>query len=253
MARTSSSDRSPKRTRSAKQPTGAKSTKTATNAKNAKARRAPRPRGRPARLSREAILEAGLALLERAPGEPLTLSRIADEVGAVPAALYRHVGSLDELLDGMLGLVLAGIRVEIRARASWRTRVRDWMSSVRTQLLRYPAVVPLIARRGRTSPAWLDATSVLVEVLEHAGLTGAKLARAHLWVAEATMGCVLTEVGMPYTEQVEAAARALPEMSEDARRRYGALLPHLAAIDEDAFFAFLADRTIAGVEALVGR
>jgi len=244
MARTSSRDRSPKRARSARG---------AVHATKSKAKRAARPRGRPARLSREAILEAGLALLERRPGEPLTLSRIADEVGAVPAALYRHVGSLDELLDGMLGLVLAGIRVEIRARTSWRTQVRDWMTSVRTQLRRYPAVVPLIARRGRTSPAWLDATSVLIEVLEHAGLTGAKLARAHLWVAEATMGCVLTEAGMPYTEQVEAAARALPEMSEEARRRYGALLPHLEAIDEDAIFAFLADRTIAGVEDLVRR
>jgi AcrR family transcriptional regulator len=206
-----------------------------------------RGRGRPARLSREAVLEAGLALLEREPEEPLTLSRVAEEVDAVPAALYRHVGSLDELLDGVLGLVLEGIRFEIRPRAAWRSRVRDWMTSVRTQLLRYPAVVPLIGRRGRTSPAWFDATNVLLEILEKGGLRGAQLARAYLWVAESTMGCVVNESNVPFDDQIEAARRALAEMSEDARRRHAPLLPHLAALDSDAFFAIVADHTIAAL------
>lgn len=211
-----------------------------------------RSRGRPARLSRDAIVEAGLVLLERSPDVPLTLARVAEEVGAVPAALYRHVGSLDALLDGVLGSVLGGIRLEIRARASWRSQVRDWMTSVRSQLLRYPAVVPLIGRRGRTSPAWLDATGVLVEILEGAGLRGAKLARAHLWVAESTIGCILTEASIPYPEQIEAAREALPELSDETRRRYAPLLPHLEAIDADGFFALVVDRTIAGLDDLVG-
>jgi hypothetical protein len=47
------------------------------------------------------------------------------------------------------------------------------MTSLRNHLLRYPAVLPLIGRRGRTSPAWLDAASVLIEILERAGLSGA--------------------------------------------------------------------------------
>jgi TetR/AcrR family transcriptional regulator, tetracycline repressor protein len=121
--------------------------------------------GRPARLSREAILEAALALLGREPGEPLTVARIAAQVDAVPAALYRHFASLDELLDGVLGRVLGGVELQIRRRASWREQVRDWMTSVRSQLLRYPAVLPLLGRRGRTSPAWLDVASVLIGIL----------------------------------------------------------------------------------------
>lgn len=206
-----------------------------------------RARGRPARLSREAILEAGLALLERSPDEPLTLSRVAQEVDAVPAALYRHVGSHDELLDGVLGLVLEGIRFEIRPRAAWRSQVRDWMTSVRAQLLRYPAVVPLIGRGGRTSPAFFDATSVLIDILERAGLRGAQLARAYLWVAEATMGCIVNEASVAYPEQIEGARNALPDMSADARRRHAKLLPHLAALDSEAFFALVADCTVAAL------
>jgi AcrR family transcriptional regulator len=79
-----------------------------------RAKTAKRGPGRPARLSREAILEAALALLERAPPEPLTAARIAAEVDAVPAALYRRFANLDELIDGVLGKVLGTVELDIR-------------------------------------------------------------------------------------------------------------------------------------------
>jgi TetR/AcrR family tetracycline transcriptional repressor len=212
-----------------------------------------RARGRPARLSRHAILEAGLSLLGRAPDEPLTLSRVAEEVEAVPAALYRHVGSHDELIDGVLALALEGIRFEIRRRAGWRTQVRDWMTGLRAHLLRYPAVVSLIGRRGRTSPAWFDASTVLLEILERAGLRGAALARAYLWIAESTMGAIVTEATVPFSEQIAAARNALPEMSDEARRRHAALMTHLSGIDADGFFTLFVERTIAALADLVER
>jgi TetR/AcrR family transcriptional regulator, tetracycline repressor protein len=206
-----------------------------------------RGRGRPARLSREAIVEAGLALLDREPEEPLTLLRVAGQVDAVPAALYRHVGSLDELLDGVLARVLEEVRFEIRRRASWRSQVRDWMRCMRAHLLRYPGVVRLIGRRGRTSPAWFDATSVLIEILERAGLRGATLARAYLWIAETTMGVVVNEASVPFTEQIAAAGDALADMSLEARGRHEPLMVHLGSMDAEDAFELVADRTIAAI------
>jgi AcrR family transcriptional regulator len=210
-----------------------------------------RGRGRPARLSRDSIVDAGLALLEESPNEPLTLLRVAREVDAVPAALYRHVGSLDELLDGVLARVLEGVRFEIRRRASWRTQVRDWMRCMRKHLLRYPAVVHLLGRRGRTSPAWLDASSDLIEILSGAGLRGAELARNYLWVAETTMGVIVNEATVPFVEQIDGARNALAEMGAEARARHEPLMDHLSAIDADEFFELVADRTIAAIADLV--
>jgi AcrR family transcriptional regulator len=207
--------------------------------------------GRPARLSREGILTAALALLEREPGEPLTVARIAAEVEAVPAALYRHFASLDELLDGVLGQVLGAARLEIRRRAPWPEQVRDWMTSLRAHLLRYPAVLPLIGRRGRTSPAWLDAASVQIEILERAGLSGAELARTHLWILETTIGVVMQEASLSLPEQIANARASLAEMSDEGRARMAKLMPHLARLDGDAFFAFVADRTVDALLALV--
>ena len=205
---------------------------------------APR-RGRPPRLSREAILDAALALLDREPREPLTVARIAAEVGAVPAALYRHFASLDELLDGVLACALAGVdHTTIRRRVGWAGQIRDWMTSLRRELLRYPAVLLLIGRRGRTSPAWLEAVTVPIAILERAGLRGAKLARAHLWLTETTVALILQESTMSLPEQLRGARVALREMLPDSRARLAPLLAQLDGADPDEMFAFTVDRTI---------
>jgi TetR/AcrR family tetracycline transcriptional repressor len=220
---------------------------TATSGEANTARRGP---GRPARLSREAIVDAALALLERAPREPLGVARIAAEVDAVPAALYRHFDGLDDLLDAVLARVLGRAELEPAGRADWPEQLRGWMTALRAHLLRYPAVLPMIGRRGRTSPAWLDAMDVLIRILERAGLSGARLATTHLWIAETTVGLVMQEASLPLPDQVGAARASLAEASAEARARLEPLVPHLAKLDGDAFFAFVVDRTLDALAAL---
>lgn len=190
-------------------------------------------------------------MLERNPSETLTVSRIAAEVDAVPAALYRHFANLDDLLDDVLAKVLGAVELDIRRRAPWPRQIRDWMTSLRNHLLRYPAVLPLIGRRGRTSPAWLDAISVQIEILRRAGLRGAVLARTHLWITETTIALVVQEAALSFPEQIAGARASLGEMSGGGRALLAPLLPHLAALDADTLFEFVADRTIAALVDLV--
>jgi hypothetical protein len=121
------------------------------------------------------------------------------------------------------------------------------MRCVRAQLLRYPGVVRLIGRRGRTSPAWIEVSNALIEVLEGGGLRGAALARAYLWIAETTMGVVVNEASLPFSEQVEAARNALAEMPLEARRRHEKATAPLAGMDGEDFFELVADRTTAAI------
>jgi AcrR family transcriptional regulator len=207
--------------------------------------------GRPARLSRESIVEAGLALLERAPGEPLTVARIAAEVDAVPAAIYRHFASFDDLLDGVLGRVLGGVELEIRRRARWPGQIRDWMRAVRDHLQRYPGLLPLLGRLGRTSPAWLDVAAALIGILEGAGLQKAELARAHLWVTGTTIGIVMQDASLSLPDPIRGAQASLPETSEKGRALLGPLMPHLTALDPDDLFEFVVERTVSSLVDLV--
>ena len=58
-------------------------------------------------LSRERVLRAGLELADASGVEALTMRRLGEELGFEAMSLYRHVANKQDLLDGMLDLVLA--------------------------------------------------------------------------------------------------------------------------------------------------
>jgi AcrR family transcriptional regulator len=184
-------------------------------------------------------------MLERDPNEPLTIARIAREVEAVPAALYRHFENLDDLLESVLTRVLETSDPEPDEGASWETQLEAWMQGLRSHLLRYPAVIALLDRAGRTSPAWLDASSALVEILGRAGLSGHDLAATYLWILEMTVGLVMQEAVVSLPEQVANARASRRELSARARARFLPIAPALERLDGDAFFSFVVQQTIA--------
>jgi AcrR family transcriptional regulator len=72
----------------------------------AKARRAPRQHA----LSREAIVDAALAIVDREGLDALTMRAVAQALGTGAASLYAHVGSKDELLDMLIERVIGEVR-----------------------------------------------------------------------------------------------------------------------------------------------
>jgi len=209
--------------------------------------RAKRPRGRPARLSRGQIIDAALAMLEREPHDPPTLARIAAEVDAVPAALYRHFENLDELLDCVLARVLEASPSELDEAAAWPEQLADWMHDLRGHLLQYPAILRMIDRAGRTSPAWLEASSALIGILERAGLAGHDLAASYLWILETTVGLVMQEAALPLPDQLANARAARDEFSDTTRERFAKIVPAIEHLDAERFFAFVVEQTTAAV------
>ena len=57
-------------------------------------------------LTRDRILRAAVALADRGGVESLSMRKLAQDLHVVPMALYRHVANKDELLDGMIDLVV---------------------------------------------------------------------------------------------------------------------------------------------------
>ena len=62
--------------------------------------------GRRIPLSRDRVLRAAVALADDAGIESLNIRRLAQELGVVPMALYKHVANKDELIDGMVDVVV---------------------------------------------------------------------------------------------------------------------------------------------------
>src|SRR5712692_10274403 len=88
-------------------------------------------------LSRDRVLRAAVALADRTGIESLSMRKLAEELGVVPMALYKHVANKEQLLDGMIDVVVGEIDPPV-ARAGWKSAVRQRILSARRALLRHP-------------------------------------------------------------------------------------------------------------------
>ena len=88
-------------------------------------------------LSKERVLGAAVALADAQGVEGLSMRKLAQELGVVPMALYKHVANKDELLDGMIDVVVGEIDPPA-AGTDWKTATRRRVLSARAALLRHP-------------------------------------------------------------------------------------------------------------------
>jgi AcrR family transcriptional regulator len=102
-------------------------------------------------LNRERILGAAIAFADREGADSLSMRRLAQELDVVPMALYKHVANKDELLDGMLDVVVGEIDPP-RTDTDWKTAVRDRILSARRALRRHPWASRVMESRTRPTP-----------------------------------------------------------------------------------------------------
>src|SRR6476646_2959912 len=69
--------------------------------------------GRPSRITRDVVLSCALRLVDEGGLTALTMAAAARELAVTPMALYRHVRSKDDLLDGIVELLLAEIASDV--------------------------------------------------------------------------------------------------------------------------------------------
>ena len=106
------------------------------------------------RLSRERVLQAAVALADKSGIEAVSMRRLAEELGVVPMAPYKHVASKEELLDGMVDIVIGEIDPPAGG-ADWKSAVRQRILSARQSLLRHRWAPGVIESRTNPSPAML--------------------------------------------------------------------------------------------------
>lgn len=121
-------------------------------------------------LSRDRVLRAGVALADEEGIEALSMRHLAQRLGVVPMALYKHVANKEELLDGMVDAVVGEIDPPLEA-ADWRTAVRERVLSARRALLRHPWARSVIETRTGASPVVLDHMDSLVATFRDGGFS----------------------------------------------------------------------------------
>ena len=115
---------------------------------------APPRAARRERLNRDRVLQAAVALADEAGIAAVSMRRLAQELGVVPMALYKHVADKDELLDGMVDAVIAEIGPPDPG-LDWKNAVRQRILAARRAVLRHPWARQAIESRTNRTPTVL--------------------------------------------------------------------------------------------------
>ena len=109
-------------------------------------------------LSRERIVAAAVAFIDRDGLPGLSMRRLGNDLGVEAMALYRHVPGKEDLLDGVVDALVATMDHDpdvLRApRDGWQDFLQRLAHGVRRVALEHPKAFPLVASRPTEAP-WL--------------------------------------------------------------------------------------------------
>ena len=119
-------------------------------------------------LSRDRVLHAAIELADAAGVEALTMRRLGEHLGVEAMSLYRHVANKEDLLDGMLDLVLAEWQLP-EGEGDWTEAIRTSANSVHDALRRHRWAAQLLMTGSHIRPARLRYMDRLLGRLRDAG------------------------------------------------------------------------------------
>jgi len=179
-------------------------------------------------LSPDRVVDAGVALADSEGLDGLSMRELAQRLGVVPMALYKHVANKEDLLDGMVDRVWAEVEPPA-PELGWREAMRRRSISLRDALRRHPWAVGLLEGRMRPGPANLFQHDAMMGCLRGAGFGFRTTVHVTSALDAYVYGFALQEKTLPFgtpEESGEAAARKLEATPPELAQRF----PHLLEV-----------------------
>ena len=121
-------------------------------------------------LTREAIVDAAMRVVDREGAAALSMRRVAEELGTGPASLYWHVANKDALINLIIDRVAGEIHLPEPDPDRWQEQLRDWLLEVRKAFDRHPGVAALTLGRVPVGPNLVRFTEWTLSLLRGAGI-----------------------------------------------------------------------------------
>ena len=164
-------------------------------------------------LSRERILAAALELVDEHGIDALSMRKLAQSLGYEAMSLYNHVANKDDLLDGILDLVLA--EMEPPDAEGGLPAIRTTALSAHEALKRHPWAATMLMSPGRLRPARIAYMEALLACLRGAGLSADTTYHAYHVLDAHIIGFSLWA----------STHGKMPEHIEDARAWFDEMIP----------------------------
>ena len=204
-------------------------------------------------LTRERVLKAAVRLADREGIDAISMRRLGTELGIEAMSLYTHVRGKDDLLDGMIELVIN--EIPIHHGADWKDSLRRTILGARSVVLRHRWAPRVIERRTDPGPSGLRYYDAVMGILREGGFSLEMTHHAIHLFGSRLLGFtqdLFDDSPDVSPEAMEAMAAALadshPHVAEMAlgATHDGAL----GGCDDDVEFAFGLDLILDGLERL---
>jgi AcrR family transcriptional regulator len=206
-----------------------------------------------AALTRDRVVRAAVALIERDGEAALSMRRVAAELGAAPMSLYNHVPNKAALLDAVAEFIMSDMEFAAEPDADWRDQARDLARTFRAIARRYPRSVPLVITRQPRSSVGMRPTELVLAAVRRAGFddrTSVLLVRTFV---SFVLGSMMREAGtaeMPAPSKTETLLRLRESLVDAHLTNVMELLPLIAEHDHDQDFEFGLELLISAMAAL---
>ncbi|MDX6742913.1 TetR/AcrR family transcriptional regulator [Actinocorallia sp. A-T 12471] len=144
-------------------------------------------------LSRDAIVNAAIDLIERDGVEALSMRKVAARLGVAAMSLYHHVPNKAALVDAVVERVVSDLDFADDPAADPRERARGMMRAFRKIAKDRPKSVNLVITRTFESPATLRLYEHAMEIARAAGFAGGQAARIASAFLSYVIGSLLRE------------------------------------------------------------
>jgi AcrR family transcriptional regulator len=213
-------------------------------------------------LNRDRVLRAAVALADESGIAAVSMRRLAEHLGVVPMALYKHVADKDELLDGMVDVVIGEIEPPDPA-LDWKSAVRQRVLSARRVVLRHGWARQAIESRTHRTPVVLEYMNSVVGMFRAGGLSPDLVHHVMHALGNRIWGFSPELFDEP---RAEGSAGLSPEEQEAMGREFAQRYPHILEIalaatggdlsavgtgcDDEFEFEFALDLLLDGAERL---
>jgi AcrR family transcriptional regulator len=133
------------------------------------------PRGRRASLSREAIVDTAMKIMNTRGLDKVTMRAIAHDLNTGPASIYVHVRSVVQLHGFMLDHLFSTIELS-GGNGDWRRRVKKLLMDSMAVLLKHPELARSAVTARPTGDGSLLFVDRLLELLEEGDIPRARAA-----------------------------------------------------------------------------
>ena len=149
-------------------------------------------------LTRARVLEAAVTLADEQGLEALSMRRLGAELDVEAMSLYNHVSDKDDLLDGIVELVVSDFESPSPLEGEdWRAALRRCAIRAHEVLLQHPWSAALAESRPQNGPVRLGYYDTLLGTLRAAGFSDTAAYRANLYLDSYLYGFTLQEVNWP--------------------------------------------------------